>query len=174
MDYTIRYAKENDFIEIAKLAEQCKPMSTERNSIYHIFTKFFSNTSLVFESNKNNEIYGFLLGFISQKNLEEAYIHLLCLRTEIRGKGFAKKIIEKFSHEIKSKGCKKITLITKPINKDAIKFYTKLGFKHIIPPDDKSLEVNGVITCKDYNGKGEHMVIFQKPLDNELHIYNKV
>ena len=66
----IRNALEEDFVEIAELAENCSPMETERNSVYHIFTKFFKSTSFVAEL-PSGEIVGFLLGFISQDNLEE-------------------------------------------------------------------------------------------------------
>jgi len=42
-DLIIRNVVEEDFLVIAEVAEKCSPMTTERNSIYHIFTKFFKN-----------------------------------------------------------------------------------------------------------------------------------
>ena len=48
-DLIIRNVVEEDFLVISEVAEKCSPMTTERNSIYHIFTKFFKNTSLVVE-----------------------------------------------------------------------------------------------------------------------------
>ena len=160
MAYNIRNVEERDFIDISKLARECKPMSTERNSIYHIFTKFFQNTSLILEE-KDGKICGFLLGLISQNDHQEAYIHLLCLKDELRGRGFAKKIIDKFTKIVKSKGCKKISLITKPVNKKAIRFYKKLGFQLVYKNDEKMVIIDGVSAVKDYNGAGEHMVIFE-------------
>jgi len=161
MAYNIRNAEERDFMDIAKLARECKPMSTERNSIYHIFTKFFSETSLILEQEKDGKIYGFLLGIISQDDPQEAYIHLFCLKDELRGRGFARAIIDKYKEIVKSKGCKKISLITKPINKKAIKFYKKMGFQLVSENDKKKVIIDGVSAVRDYNGVGEHMVIFE-------------
>lgn len=158
-DLKIRSTLEEDFVEIADLAENCSPMETERNSIYHIFTKFFRSTSFVAEL-PSGELGGFLLGFISQENPEEAYIHLLCVDPKMRGKHIGKKLVEKFTEELALKNCKKIYLITKPVNWNSISFYKKLGFL-----EDKSLEtinILGTNAVKNYNGMGQHMVVFYK------------
>lgn len=157
-DVIIRVAKEKDFINISKLAEKCAPMATERDSIYHIFTKFFQNT--VFVAEKDNKLLGFLLGFISQVNSEEAYIHLLCVDPDYRNKGLAKSFIKIFFKVIADMDCKKVFLITKPINQHAINFYKKLGFKKV--DNVKNINLNGVWAVKDYNGLGKHMIVFEK------------
>ncbi len=160
----IRNAQEEDFIAIAELAEDCSPMETERNSIYHIFTKFFKSTSLVAEL-PSGEMAGFLLGFISQENPEEAYIHLLGIDSKFRRRGIGKELIEKYLDILTLKGCKKVSLITKPINWNSISFYRKLGFL-----EDKSqdtINIMGVTAIRNYNGMGEHMAVFYKLLENE-------
>lgn len=158
----IRNTLEEDFVEIADLAENCSPMETERNSIYHIFTKFFKSTSFVAEL-PSKEIGGFLLGFISQENPEEAYIHLLCVDPKMRGEHVGKKLVEQFIDELSLKGCKRVYLITKPVNWNSISFYKKLGFL-----EDKSREtinILGTNAVKNYNGMGQHMVVFYKLLE---------
>ncbi|MEN6291095.1 MAG: GNAT family N-acetyltransferase [Methanobacterium sp.] len=160
-DIKIRSTLEEDFVEIADLAENCGPMETERNSIYHIFTKFFRSTSFVAEL-PSGELGGFLLGFISQENYEDAYIHLLCVDPKMRGKHIGRKLVEKFTEEAALKECKKIYLITKPVNWNSISFYKKLGFL-----EDKSREtinILGVNAVKNYNGMGQHMVVFYKSI----------
>ncbi|OEC87124.1 acetyltransferase [Methanobacterium sp. A39] len=155
----IRSTLEEDFVEIADLAENCSPMETERNSIYHIFTKFFRSTSFVAEL-PSGELGGFILGFISQENPEEAYIHLLCVDPKMRGKHVGRKLVERFADEAVLKECKKIYLITKPVNWNSISFYKKLGFL-----EDKSREtinILGTNAVKNYNGMGQHMVVFYK------------
>jgi hypothetical protein len=52
-EFHIRSVKEDDFLKIAEIAPKCPPMVTERNSIYHIFTKFFKNTSFVVETTED-------------------------------------------------------------------------------------------------------------------------
>ncbi|BAW31102.1 MAG TPA: GNAT family N-acetyltransferase [Methanothermobacter sp.] len=154
----IRNVKEEDFIKIAKLAKKCHPMAIERNSIYHLFTKFFSNTSFIAE--ENQRIIGFLLGFVSQDNPKEAYIHLLCVHPRSRRNGIASKLLEKFINKVKKVNVKKISLITKPINKRAISFYKKHGFREYKGPE--TCRVSDVNVFKDYNGEGEDMVLFEK------------
>ncbi|WP_424356257.1 GNAT family N-acetyltransferase [Methanobacterium sp. MBAC-LM] len=160
-DLKIRSTLEEDFVEIADLAENCSPMETERNSIYHIFTKFFRSTSFVAEL-PSGELGGFLLGFLSQENPEDAYIHLLCVDPKMRGKHIGRKLVEKFTEEAALKECKKIYLITKPVNWNSISFYKKLGFL-----EDKSQEtinILGTNAVKNYNGMGQHMVVFYKSI----------
>ena len=158
-DLKIRSTLEEDFVEIADLAENCSPMETERNSIYHIFTKFFRSTSFVVEL-PSGELGGFILGFISQENPEDAYIHLLCVDPKMRGRHIGKRLIERFIEEAVLKKCKKVYLITKPVNWNSISFYKKLGFL-----EDKSREtinILGTNAVKNYNGMGQHMVVFYK------------
>ena len=63
-----------------------------------------------------DEIIGFLLGFISQENLQDAYIHLSCVSPEWRKKGLAKALIWKFRNIMLIKGCNRIYLIARPEN----------------------------------------------------------
>jgi len=158
----VRNTNEEDFMEIADLGEKCPPMSVERNSIYHIFTKFFKSTSLVAES-ESGEIIGFLLGFISQENPEEAYMHLLCIDPKIRKKGIGKALIDEFFKAVAFKGCKIVYLITKPINWKSISFYRNLGFKE--EKSGNTINIMGATAIRNYNGIGEHMVVFYKDIE---------
>lgn len=160
--YHIRNAVEEDFLAIAEIAAYCPPMVTERNSIYHIFTKFFKTTSLVIE-NEDNKVIGFLLGFISQDNPHEGYIHLLCIIPPWRKKGLAQGLVEEFLNILRNRGCERVHLITSPGNKKAISFYEKMEFQ--INNRGEEIIINGVKTSKNYNGPGEHKLICTKILD---------
>ena len=158
-DLIIRNVVEEDFLVIAEVAEKCSPMTTERNSIYHIFTKFFKNTSLVVED-EDGSVRGFLLGFISQDNSENAYIHLLCLEKSLRGRKIAADLVNEFIKIVSSMGSKKISLITKPSNKAAIRFYNKIGF--LSDKSDETVEIDGINVFKGYNGPGHDKIVFYK------------
>lgn len=161
-DLEIRNTLEEDFVKIADLAEECEPMETERNSVYHIFTKYFKSTCFV-AGLPSGEIRGFLLGFISQENPEEAYIHLLCVDPRVRKQKIGKKLVDAFIETSASKGCKKVNLITKPVNWNSISFYKKIGFleeKH-----GETMNILGTAAIKNYNGNGEHMVVFYKLIE---------
>lgn len=159
----IRTAQEDDFRAISKLASECRPITSERTSIYHIFTKFFKNTIFIAENvqNENNFAVGFLIGFISQSNNEECYIHQLCVNSDHRNQKIAYKLIKKFIETVQISGCKKVYLISKPTNKKAINFYKKLGFLESVNKPN-TIKIWDLNAFRDYDGLGEHMIIFQK------------
>jgi ribosomal protein S18 acetylase RimI-like enzyme len=161
----IRIAKEDEFQAIFQLANNCRPIVPERRSIYHIFTKFFQNTVLIAETvqNKDEIIIGFLIGFVSQKNSSECYIHQLCVDSEFRGQNVAFRLIQNFQDIVSQMGCKKIYLIVKPINQKAVAFYQKIGFNMGIP-ESKSFGLGNLTISKDYDGLGEHMIVFVKEI----------
>lgn len=159
--FQIRNVKEEDFQVISEIANHCSPMATERNSIYHLFTKFFNQTSLVIETEDKVTI-GFLLGFVSQNNPQDAYIHLLCVIPPWRKKGLAKALVKEFLDFLSKKGCRKVYLITSPGNKKAINFYRAMGFK--VDNNGREIIMDGINTFKDYNGSGEHKVVFTRLL----------
>jgi ribosomal protein S18 acetylase RimI-like enzyme len=159
-NFKIRNVVEEDFIAISHIAEKCSPMTIERNSIYHIFTKFFNKTSLILEDTKDGSIKGFLLGFISQNDSKNAYIHLLCLDNTFRRTGMGLRILDHFINLVSDMGSIKVSLICKPYNHNAIKFYKKIGF---IPEEtDKTVEKDGLNLYEDYDGPGDDKIVFYK------------
>ncbi len=157
-NFRIRNAFEDDFMKISQLGQNCSPMVNERKAIYHLFTRFFKNTSLILEENEN--IKGFLIGFISQENNENAYIHLLCIEKELRGHNMALNLVEKFIRIVSSLDCKKVFLVCKPSNKTAIKFYTKMGFLPI--HSNETIIIDDINVFKDYDGPSEDKIVFCK------------
>jgi ribosomal protein S18 acetylase RimI-like enzyme len=162
IDYNIRNLVEDDFDQLSNVAKNCKPMSNMTPSVYHLFTRHFKNTSFAVENGFNGNIIGFLIGFISQDNPKEGYIHLLCLDQSLRGKGVAKLLVNKFIQSVSNLGCDRVCLVTKPHNVISIKFYIKLGFKSF--STDKTVEVDGINIHKDYDGLGEDKIIFFKSI----------
>jgi ribosomal protein S18 acetylase RimI-like enzyme len=157
-NFRIRNVFEEDFMRIYKLGEKCSPMINEREAIYHIFTKFFKNTSLVLEDNEN--LKGFLIGFISQENNENAYIHLLCVEKDLRRQNMASNFVKEFINIVCSLDCKKVFLVCKSENKTAIKFYNKMGFLTL--HSDETTLTDDINIFKDYDGPGEDKIVFFK------------
>jgi len=159
-DFKIRTVVEEDFNEISMVAENCSPMTNERKSIYHIFTKFFKKTSLVIIDDEDENVNGFLLGFISQDEPENSYIHLLCIEPSLRGQNMAFKLLDEFIKIVSARGCSKVSLICKPSNKRAIKFYNEHNF--VQQKSDKTVEINGIDVFKDYDGPDDDKIVFYK------------
>ena len=57
-------------------------------------------------------------------------------------------------------GCNKVSLICKPSNKRAIKFYNEHNF--VQQKSDKTVEINGIDVFKDYDGPDDDKIVFYK------------
>src|SRR6476659_5911708 len=152
----VRNARESDFMDCFSIARKAWPDFHERQSIYHLFCKFFFNTSLIFEV--DGKTAGFLLGFISQVNAEQAYIHLVAVDPAAQRRGIARSLYERFFDVVRDLGVKEVRLIVNPDNPASLAFHKSLGFT----PDLHGVitTVDGVEAVKDYNGPGIDMVPF--------------
>lgn len=156
----VRNVQGDDFLKIAELAEKCSSITKEKNSIYHMFTKFFRNTSFIVKDSAEKGVLGFLLGFISPVDPNNAYIHILCVKPGFGKENIATHLLQSFFEVLRDKGCRKVYLLTKPRNKVAVSFYKTLGFKEY--ENDKTIAIDGLNIIRNYNGPGEHRVVFFK------------
>lgn len=122
-----------------------------------LFFDHFTNTSLVVE--KEGEIVGFLIGFLSQSYSNEAYIHFIGVHPDYRRHNIGKKLYNEFFNKVKQNGCKIVRCVTSPVNKVSIAYHTK-GF--VIEKGDKT--INGVSVNTDYDGPNQDRVLFVKEL----------
>jgi hypothetical protein len=86
----IRNANETDFLSCVLIARRAWPEINEREAIYHILCKFFNNTCFIAE--ETGKIQGFLLGFLSQVDARQAYIHLVAVDTSAQRQGLASRL----------------------------------------------------------------------------------
>jgi ribosomal protein S18 acetylase RimI-like enzyme len=156
----IRNAREADFMSCVLIARRAWPEFKERESIYHLFCKFFSNTCFVCEH--EGKIQAFLLGFLSQVDSSQAYIHLVAVDPSAQRQGLANSLYQTFFTTVRTMGAKQVRLIVNPDNAGSLAFHEKLGFEPDLHGD--TIEVDGVWAVKDYNGPGLHMVPFSRPL----------
>ena len=156
----IRNAQEPDFLSCVMIAKRAWPEFKERESIYHLFCKFFNNTSFVCEG--DGRIQAFLLGFISQVDTSEAYIHLVAVDPPARRQGLAYQLYQKFFETVGCLGVRQVRLIVNPDNNVSLAFHNKLGFHADLTGD--IIQVEGVLAVKDYNGPGLHMIPFSRSL----------
>jgi ribosomal protein S18 acetylase RimI-like enzyme len=150
----IRNAREADFMSCVAIARSAWPEFNERESIYHIFCRFFSNTSFVCE--QDAKIQGFLLGFQSQVDPTQAYIHLVAVDPQFQRQGFAKQLYQKFFDTAAGLGAREVRAIVNPDNAVSLAFHDKFGFHRDL--HGETIQVQGVAAARDYNGPGIHMV----------------
>ena len=116
-----------------------------------LFFLHFDGTSFVAED-EAGELTGFLCGFLSQTDPEEAFVHLVGVAPEHRSGGVGRTLYERFFNEVRGQGRTVVRCATSPASEESSAFHEALGFT-----------VERV--AKDYDGPGEDRVLLVKRLD---------
>jgi ribosomal protein S18 acetylase RimI-like enzyme len=116
-----------------------------------LFFVHFEGTSFVIDDDEG-QLAGFLIGFLSQADDDEAYIHFVGVAPEHRGEGIGRSLYERFFDEARSHGRKRVRCVTSPVNERSVAFHEAMGFA-----------VEKV--AEDYDGPGEDRVLLVKQLD---------
>jgi ribosomal protein S18 acetylase RimI-like enzyme len=115
-----------------------------------LFFIHFEGTSFVAEDD-NEELLGFVCGFLSQTASDEAYIHFVGVDPDVRGSGLGRALYERFFEEVRANGRSVVRCVTSPANERSVAFHESLGF-----------EVERVVP--DYDGPGEDRALLVKQL----------
>ena len=111
-----------------------------------LFFEYFQTTSFVMETEE--EMVAFLIGFISQTNSNEAYIHFVGVNPNYRKQGHANHLYDVFTNTVKGLGCKEIHCITTPTNTGSIAFHEAMKFEAQL--------------SENYAGEGQDRIVFSK------------
>ncbi|GGP09012.1 GNAT family N-acetyltransferase [Oceanobacillus neutriphilus] len=123
-----------------------------------LFFNHFKNTSFIAE--EDEKIIGFIIGFLSQDHLDEAYIHFVGVHPDYRKKDIGKILYKNFFAKVKMTDRKIVRCITSPVNKTSIAFHQKMGF--VIEQGDKIID--GISVRTNYDGLENDRVLFRKEL----------
>lgn len=115
-----------------------------------LFFVHFEGTSFVAED-EEGRLAGFLVGFLSQTDGTDAYVHFVGVAPERRGSGLGRELYERFFDTAREAGRTTVRCVTSPGNVDSVAFHEALGFT-----------VDRV--AKDYDGPGEDRVLLVKRL----------
>jgi ribosomal protein S18 acetylase RimI-like enzyme len=115
-----------------------------------LFFLHFEGTSFVAEDD-DGMLIAFLIGFLSQTDPEEAYIHFVGVAPDQRGSGIGRELYERFFAVVAEQGRTLVRCVTSPVNEGSVAFHESLGFA-----------AESVVT--DYDGPGEDRVLFVKRL----------
>jgi predicted GNAT superfamily acetyltransferase len=124
----------------------------------HLFFDHFTDTS--FAAERDGELVGFLIGFISQSRPGEAYIHFVGVSPGERGGGLGRELYERFFAAVRARGCGLVRAVTSPVNQGSVRFHQRMGFD--IEPGDA--QVDGVAVTSGYDGRNGDRVRFVKRL----------
>ena len=150
MTVTIRHAKPSDYgrvigrINVWWGGRDMAPMLPK------LFFLHFEGTSFVADD-EEGDLTGFLCGFLSQTDEDEAYIHFVGVTPDQRGEGLGRALYERFFDEVRAHGRTVVRCVTSPVNQNSVAFHEALGF-----------EMDRVV--EDYDGPGEDRVMLVKRL----------
>lgn len=120
MTINIRNLKPTDYQPIIKVVDNWWNGRKMRYMLPKLFFIHFNETSFVVE--KEKKIIGFLIGFLSQTYLEEAYTHFIGIDPNFRGQGLGNSLYQKFFQIVQQ-------YYRSPLNKNSIAFHLSLGFE---------------------------------------------
>jgi len=133
-----------------------------RPMLPRIFFEHFRGASLVVEH--EDELIGFLVGFLCPDHDDEACIHFAGVHPAWRRVGLAGDMYRRFFRVARAQGRSVVRAVTGPANEGSIAFHTALGFA-ILPGDT---EIDGVPVTIDRGPQGDHRVQFELILDQEV------
>ncbi|HLG07389.1 MAG TPA: GNAT family N-acetyltransferase [Gaiellaceae bacterium] len=150
MAVTIRHAKPSDYGRVIGRVNVWWGGRDMAPVLPKLFFLHFEGTSFVAED-EEGDLVGFLCGFLSQTNADEAYVHFVGITPDHRGEGLGRTLYQRFFDEVRAHGRTVVRCVTSPVNQESVAFHEALGF-----------EVDRVIA--DYDGPGEDRVLLVKQL----------
>ena len=147
----IRHAKPTDYGRVIQHVNAWWDEREMAPMLPKLFFLHFEGTSFVADD-ADGRLVAFLIGFLSQTDSDEAYIHFVGVAPEQRGSGVARELYERFFDVVRAEGRRVMRCVTSPANTASIAFHEAMGFT-----------VDRV--AEDYDGPGEDRVLFVLRLD---------
>ena len=114
-----------------------------------LFLDHFHSTRLIAE--RDSDLAGFLIGFLSPAAPDTAYIHFAGVSPRFRGTGLGRDLYARFFGVAQAGQRRVVRAITSPVNHGSIAFHTALGFT-----------VTGPV--RDYDGPSIDRILFERRL----------
>lgn len=129
------------------------------SSVLKVFFIHFTNTTYIAEI--NNNLIGFLVGFLSQSEENVGYIHFVGVHPNYRKDGIGRLLYQNFFNACIANKRSIVKSCTSPINKLSINFHLHMGF--IIEPGDGV--VDDIPVTLNFLRKNDPKVLFKKELN---------
>ena len=120
-----------------------------RHALPRLFLDHFHATSFVAE--RDGDLAGFLIGFMSPSMPDVAYIHFAGVHPHFRGNGLARVLYQRFFELAAADGRHVVRAVTAPSNTGSIAFHTAMGFTVTEP-------------VAGYDGPSSGKVVFERRL----------
>ncbi len=155
----IRNGKSSDHGKIVSVMPEWWGGRDLSSSVIKVFFIHFNQSTFIAEI--EDELIGFLVGFMSQSEERVGYIHFAGVHPQFRKFGIGRRLYESFYAACKVNDRSIVKSCTSPVNKLSINFHQKIGFEI----ESGNGIVDDVPVTLNYLGKGNHKVLFKKVLD---------
>lgn len=151
MGFEIRHAQPSDYGRVIGRVNAWWGGREMAPMLPKLFFLHFEGTSFVVDDD-DGQLAAFLIGFLSQSDPTEAYVHFVGIAPEHRGAGLGRALYERFFETARAHGRETVRCVTSPANEPSVAFHRALGF-----------DVERI--AEDYDGPGEDRVLFVKRLE---------
>ena len=162
---SVRQPTEGDLLSVHAALERWWPTglgasaATERALLVpRLYLQHFTVGSRLVE--RDGDVLGFLIGFLSASRPEEGYIHFVGVDPALRKQGLARYLYEWFLDYCRAHGRSTVRAITSPGNAGSHAFHTAMGFT----TEPGRLSFEGRAVQPDYDGPGMHRVSFVRSI----------
>ena len=155
-----RTAEAADAAEIARAIEDWWGGVHLSHFVQPQFLEHFGDSSLLVHDGPR--LIAFLVGILSQRHPNEAYVHFMGVHPAYRGRGLGRELYRRFAALAREHGRTVLRAETGSFNGASIAFHTRLGFA--MEPGDAT--VDGIPVHRDTVGLGHDYVMFTMVLSD--------
>lgn len=152
-----RRPTEADHAPIVRLVDEWWGGRRLHELLPRLWFQHFRGTSWVVED-ETGRLAGFLVGFISPDDPEEAYVHMISADPNRRRRGLGAALYRQFIGDVAARGVRRVKAITWPGNRVSVDFHRSLGFRPEDGPGTRNLY--GTPAYPDYDYDREDRVVF--------------
>jgi ribosomal protein S18 acetylase RimI-like enzyme len=158
----IRPLRPSDFAPVLAVVDEWWGGRDMTGMLPRLFFDHFAGTSFAADRGgaRDGALAGFLVGFVSQSQPGEAYIHFVGVHPAERGHGLGRRLHGTFFDAARARGCTRVRAVTSPVNTGSVAFHRRMGFR--LEPGDA--QVDGVAVATGYDGPGQDRVRFVRDL----------
>lgn len=151
MEVSIRHAQPSDYGRVIGRVTTWWDGREHAPQLPQLFFLHFEGTCFVADD-ADGQLAGFLIGFFSQTEEDEAFVHFVGVAPEHRRSGVGRMLMERFLEATEATGRSVVRSVAHPSDAPAIAFLEAVGFtpEHLV---------------RDFEGPGEDRVVLVRIID---------
>ena len=157
VDLTFRRPVEADYDGIVREVDGWWAGRQIHPLLPRLWFQHFTGTSWIAETT-DGILAGFLVGFFSPDHPAEGYVHMVAANPNLRRRGVARDLYERFFEDARGRGVRRVTAVTWPGNRQSVAFHRAVGFTVRGGPGTQNLYGSPAFPGYDY-GEEDRVVL---------------